>query len=63
MLPNGLLAATFAVLARGDALADAARPLIGLVAALLVAIMAAYASWHLTDRIVGRRGSADHDGL
>lgn len=62
-MPNGLFEVTLAVMARGDALAIAARPLIGVVAAVLAAVIASYAGWHLTDRVVAWRRRADGDGL
>jgi peptidoglycan/LPS O-acetylase OafA/YrhL len=37
------------------------RPLIGAAAAFLAAVLAAYASWYITDRIMSRRQRADQD--
>lgn len=62
-MPDALLQVTLAVLVRSHALTTEARPLIGLVAAVLAAVLASYASWHLTDRVVAWRRGADHDEL
>jgi hypothetical protein len=37
------------------------RPLIGVAAAALAAILAAHASWYITDRIMSWRQRADQD--
>jgi hypothetical protein len=37
------------------------RPLIGVAAAVLAAVLAAHASWHITDRIMSWRQRADQD--
>jgi hypothetical protein len=39
------------------------RPVIGLVAAALLAVLAARASWHLTDRLVAWRQGTDSEDL
>jgi hypothetical protein len=60
---NGFLELSVAVIARSAALTDQVRPLIGIVAAVLAAVLAGSASWHLTDRLVAWRRRADQDEL
>ncbi|GAB3961868.1 hypothetical protein GCM10029978_015420 [Actinoallomurus acanthiterrae] len=62
-MPNGFLEFSVAVIARSAAFTDEIRPLIGLVAAVLAAVLAGSASWHLTDRVVAWRQRADQDEL
>jgi hypothetical protein len=38
-----------------------ARPVIGLVAGIFAAILAAQASWHLTDRVIAWRQRPEED--
>ncbi|MGI8328638.1 hypothetical protein ACRYCC_01665 [Actinomadura scrupuli] len=37
------------------------RPLIGLAAGILAAILASYASWHVTDRLIAWRQRPEED--
>jgi hypothetical protein len=62
-VPNGFLEFSVAIIARSAALTDEIRPLIGLIAAVLAAVLAGSASWHLTDRVVTWRQRADQDEL
>jgi hypothetical protein len=49
------------MLARSAVLTTDLRPVVGVVAAALAAILSACASWYVTDRIVSRRNRADRD--
>ena len=60
-MPNGLFEVPVILLMRSAAsTADIGR-LIGVAAAVLAAILAAHASWHITDRIMSWRQRADQD--
>ncbi|MCW2885812.1 MAG: hypothetical protein QOE54_4970 [Streptosporangiaceae bacterium] len=37
------------------------RPVIGLIAGILAAMLAAYGSWHLTDRLIAWRQRPEED--
>ncbi|WP_329251293.1 hypothetical protein OG417_06770 [Actinoallomurus sp. NBC_01490] len=60
-MPNGLFEVPAVMLARSAVLTADIRPFVGVVAAVLAAILAAYASWHVTDRIVSRWNRTDRD--
>ena len=60
-MPNGLFEVPVVMLMRSAAVATDIGPLIGVAAAVLGAILAAYASWYVTDRIMSRRQRADQD--
>jgi hypothetical protein len=62
-VPNGLFDVPVALLMRSAGLTTDFRPLIGVAAAFLAAVLAAYASWNITDRIMSRRQRADQDEL
>ncbi|MFL6056024.1 MAG: hypothetical protein ACJ72W_24430 [Actinoallomurus sp.] len=62
-MANGFLEFSVATIAQSAALTDQIRPLIGLVAAVLAAVLAGSASWHLTDRLVAWFRRADQDEL
>jgi hypothetical protein len=62
-VPNGLFEVPAVMLMRSAAASADVRPLIGLAAAFLAAVLAAYASWHVTDRIMSWRQRADQDEL
>jgi predicted lysophospholipase L1 biosynthesis ABC-type transport system permease subunit len=49
------------MLARSAPLTADIGPLIGIAAAVLAAILAAHASWYITDRIMSWRQRADQD--
>jgi hypothetical protein len=49
------------MLMRSATLATDIRPFIGVAAAALAAILAAHASWYVTDRIMSWRQRADQD--
>lgn len=56
---TGLLGAVAARLGSDVEFVAAARPVIGLVAAALAAVLAARASWRLTDLLIAWRQRAD----
>ncbi|MFB9835504.1 hypothetical protein [Actinoallomurus acaciae] len=60
-MPNGLLEVPVVMLARSATFTADIRPVIGVIAAVLAAILAAHASWYVTDRIVSRRNRTDQD--
>jgi uncharacterized membrane protein YvlD (DUF360 family) len=60
-VPNGLFEVPVVLLTRGAAFTADVRPLIGVAAAVLGAVLAAYASWYITDRIMSWRQRADQD--
>lgn len=62
-MANGFLEFSVATIARSTALTDQIRPLIGLVAAVLAAVLAGSAGWHVTDRLVSWFRRADQDEL
>lgn len=62
-MPHGLFEVPAVMLMRSATLTADVRPFIGVVAALLAAVLAAYAGWHVTDRIVTWLQRADHDEL
>ncbi|GAB2817363.1 hypothetical protein GCM10027176_22510 [Actinoallomurus bryophytorum] len=62
-MPNGLFEVPAVLLMRSVAVTADVRPLIGVAAAVLAAILAAYASWHVTDRIMSWWQRADQDEL
>ncbi|MEV5746683.1 hypothetical protein AB0L00_02600 [Actinoallomurus sp. NPDC052308] len=62
-MANGFLEFGVAAVIRSAALTDQVRPLIGLIAAVLAAVLAGSASWHLTDRLVAWRQRANQDEL
>ncbi|MCO6004703.1 hypothetical protein NE236_06895 [Actinoallomurus purpureus] len=59
----GFLAFSVAIIGRSAAFSEQVRPVIGLIAAVLAAVLAGSASWHLTDRLVAWRRRADQDEL
>jgi hypothetical protein len=58
---NGLFEFPVAMLAQSATLTADLRPYLGLAAAALAAILAAHASWYITDRIMSWRQRADQD--
>ncbi|MCW2859344.1 MAG: hypothetical protein JWP48_1052 [Actinoallomurus sp.] len=60
-MPNGLFEVPVVMLMRSAPLTADIGPLIGIAAAVLAAILAAHASWHITDRIMSWRQRADQD--
>ena len=60
-MPNGLFEVPVVMLMRSATSAADLRPLIGVAAAFLAAVLASYASWYITDRIMSRRQRADQD--
>ena len=60
---NGLYEIPVAMLARNAAFTTDIRPLIGILAAVLAAMLAGQASWHITDRIIAWRKGGDQDGF
>ena len=46
---------------QADALLMESRQVIGLVAAVLAAMLAAQLGWHGTDRLISRRGRSEED--
>jgi hypothetical protein len=62
-VPNGLLEVPAVMLTRGATFATDIQPVIGVAAAVLAAILAAHASWHITDRIMSWRQRADREEL
>jgi ABC-type uncharacterized transport system permease subunit len=60
---NGILEFSVAAITRSAVLTDQVRPWIGLIAAILAAVLAGSASWHLTDRLVAWRSRANQDEL
>jgi hypothetical protein len=62
-VPNGLFEVPVVMLARSAVLTADLRPVVGVIAAVLAAILAGYASWHVTDRIVSRWNRTDRDGF
>jgi hypothetical protein len=62
-VPNGLFEAPVVLMTRSVMLTADARPYIAIAAAFLAAMLAAYGSWHVTDRVVTWWQRADHDEL
>jgi uncharacterized membrane protein YvlD (DUF360 family) len=62
-VPNGLFEVPVVMLMRSAIFTADIRSLVGIAAAALAAILAGYASWHLTDRILSWRQRADQDEL
>lgn len=62
-MPNGLLDVPVAMLTRSVAATADIRSLVGVAAAVLGAILAAYASWHITDRVMSWRRRAGQDEI
>jgi hypothetical protein len=60
-VPHGLLEVPVAMLSSSVAAAADVRSLVGVAAAFLAAVLAAYASWYITDRVISRRQRADQD--
>jgi hypothetical protein len=60
-VPNGLFEVPVVMLTRNATFIADIRPLIGVAAAVLAAILAAHASWYITDRIMSWRQRADQD--
>ena len=59
-MPDGSFEAV-AMLTQSAALSADIRPYAGVAAASLAAILAAHASWYITDRIMSWRRRADQD--
>ncbi|GLY76854.1 hypothetical protein [Actinoallomurus iriomotensis] len=60
-MSHGLFEVPVVMLAQSAMFTADIRPFVGIVAAVLAAILAGHASWHVTDRIVTRLKRTDHD--